>query len=170
MRALALALLFSCGGAATGSPPQGAGGGSDNTVCWPIAAMQLVSLDRAPTEGKPIAQMQGDGAMYSLRDGARSFVGRVSNDAMLDKYDTPSLTCVHREVGLPGSALQGHYEADDTYVDDRTRISVADNGTLTMSFDGREVPIHLRVEGPLPKIKRSAVLLVLAAQLTAVGH
>jgi hypothetical protein len=122
--------------------------------------MRLVVLTHG--EWKPVAEMQGDGAMYALHGGERTFVGRVSNDAMLDKHDTPSLTCVHREVGLPGSDLHGHYEADDTYVDSRTRIAVADDGKVTMTL-GRNPPMpdEVRAEGPLPK--RTVVLLVLAA-------
>jgi len=116
------------------------------------------------TEWEPIAEMQGDGVIYRLHGDRREFVGHITGDAMQDAHDTPMLTCVHREVGLPGSNVHGHYEADDTYVDDRTRISIADDGTVTFALDGKaSSDRHVRVEGPIPKVKRTAVMFVLMA-------
>jgi hypothetical protein len=124
--------------------------------------MRLMVLEHGQ-EWEPMAEMQGDGSIYTLRKGTRQFAGRVSNDAMLDKHETPSLTCVHREVGLPGSTLHGHYDPDDAYVDERTRIAVADDGAVTMTLGTHPVTGQVRIEGPIAKIKRTAVLLVLAA-------
>jgi hypothetical protein len=120
--------------------------------------MRLVALEHG-SEWEPIAEMQGDGAIYGLKNGQRKFAGRVSNDALLDAHDTPSLTCVHREVGLPGVTTKGHYDDHDAYVDERTRIAIADDGTVSMN--GK--PGGAKIEGPIAKTRRTAVLLVLAA-------
>jgi hypothetical protein len=127
-------------------------------TCWPVAPMRLVALEHG-TEEEPVAEMQGDGSIYGLKKGTRKFAGRVLHDALLDAYDTPSLTCVHREVGLPGVTTKGHYDAQDAYVDAGTRIAIADDGTVTLNGKSGGV----RVEGPIAKSRRTAILLVLAA-------
>ncbi len=127
-------------------------------TCWPVAVMRLVALEHG-THEKVLAEMMGDGSIYGLKKGTRKFAGRVHHDALLDAYDTPSLTCVHKEIGLPGVTTKGHYDAEDAYVDDRTRIAVLDDGTVTLNGKSGGV----RVEGPIAKARRTAILLVLAA-------
>ncbi len=127
-------------------------------TCWPVAVMRLVALEHG-TEEVVVAEMTGDGSIYGLKHGERKFAGRVYHDALLDAYDTPSLTCVHREIGLPGVTIKGHYDAEDAYVDARTRSAILDDGTVTLN--GK--PGDVRVEGPIHKARRTAILLVLAA-------
>ena len=125
--------------------------------------MRLVALEHGPqarAEGeKPIAEMQGDGSIYSTKHGERHFFGRVSNDALLDAHDTPVFTCVHREIGLPGSPMKGHYDATDAYDDGHARIAIQDDGTVTMNGKAGGA----KIEGPVAKTRRTAVLLVFAA-------
>jgi hypothetical protein len=153
---------FGCGGSSANtseSATTNRNATGANDVCWPVAPMRLVALEHG-AEWEPIAEMTGDGSIYSLKKGGRKFAGRVSNDALLDAHETPSLSCVHREVGLPGVTNKGHYDMDDTYVDGPTRISIGDDGMVALNgrSDG-----HVKIEGPLPKGRRTAVLLVIAA-------
>ncbi|HEY2364779.1 MAG TPA: hypothetical protein VGH87_00290, partial [Polyangiaceae bacterium] len=131
---------------------------ASSNPCWPVAPMRLVALEHG-TEWEPMAEMTGDGSIYVLKK-EKKFFGRVSNDAMLDAHETPVLTCTHREVGLPGNAMKGKYDDHDAYVDGPTMIVVADDGMVTMNGHGEG---HVKIEGPLPKAKRTAVLLVMAA-------
>jgi hypothetical protein len=154
---------MTCMGCASASNTSTSGTGasalpSAPETCWPVAPMRLVALEHG-TEEKPIAEMQGGGSIYGLKRGERKFAGRLYHDALLDAYDTPSLTCVHREVGLPGVTTKGHYDAEDAYVDERTRIAIADDGTVTLNGKAGGV----RVDGPIAKTRRTAILLVLAA-------
>jgi hypothetical protein len=162
-----VAFIVACGGAGATEQPSTSASASatstPDTPCWPVAAMRLVTREHGG-QWEPRVEMQGDGSIYVLRDGGRQFMGRLSNDALLDKHDTPSLTCVHREVGLPGSAVTGHYDETDAFVDKRTRIAVADDGTITMTLGAHaDSSNEVRVEGPIVKMRRTAVLLVLAA-------
>ena len=116
--------------------------------------MRLVSFEHDGV----IAEMEGDGAIYTSWNGKRRFVGRVSNDAILDAHGTPTLTCVHREVGLPGTEAKGHYDERDGFVDDHRHITIGDDGMVS-----RNGELSMRVEGPIAKTRRTAVLLVLAA-------
>ena len=113
----------------------------------------------AGKESEPLAEMQGDGSIYGLKNGSRKFFGRVSNDALLDAHDVPSLTCIHREVSLPAAEAKGRYDEHDVYADDRTRIQIADDGTVTLNGASGNV----RIEGPIQKTRRTAMLLVIAA-------
>lgn len=117
--------------------------------------MRLVSFER---DGA-IAEMQSDGAIYTLWNGKRRFVGRVSNDVLVDAHGTPTLTCAHREVGLPGTEAKGHYDERDDFVDDHRRITILDDGMVSTNGESSMV----RVEGPIAKTRRTAVLLVIAA-------
>jgi hypothetical protein len=125
--------------------------------------MRLVMLEHR-TEWEPVIEMQGDGSIYSLKKGERKFFGRVSNDALVDMHEVPSFTCIHREISVAASTLKAHYDQDDTYVDDHTRISIADDGTVTVTLGTHPQESHgLRVEGPVAKARRTAALLVIAA-------
>ena len=150
---------MACGGASTESNPKTSTDTNASTnPCWPVAPMRLVALEHG-TEWEPMAEMTGDGSIYVLKKG-RKFFGRVSNDAVMDAHETPTFTCVHREVGLPGVSNKGRYDDHDAYVDGPTTIAIADDGMVTMNGQGEG---KVKIEGPLPKAKRTAVLLVMAA-------
>jgi hypothetical protein len=153
-----LGALIACGGASTNANTNGAGSTNGAVDCWPVAPMRLVALEHG-TEWEPMAEMTGDGSIYVLKK-ERKFFGRVSNDALMDAHETPTLTCTHREVGLPGNAMKGRYDDHDAYVDGPTTIAIADDGMVTMNGRGDG---KVKIEGPLPKTKRTAVLLVIAA-------
>ncbi len=120
--------------------------------------MRLLALEHG-AEWEPIAEMQGDGSIYSTKK-ERHFVGRVSNDAVLDAHDVPAMTCIHRELDIAGGPNKGHFDASDAYVDARTRIEVADDGTVTFNGSTKK---SVKVEGVVPKTRRTAVLLVIEA-------
>jgi len=120
--------------------------------------MRLVALEHG-TEWEPMAEMTGDGSIYVLKK-ERKFFGRVSSDALMDAHETPTLTCVHREVGLPGVTNKGKYDEHDAYVDGPNTISIADDGMVTMNGKGDG---HVKIEGPIAKTRRTAILLVIAA-------
>jgi hypothetical protein len=153
-----LGVLMACGGATSNDTAHAANTSTTDGACWPVAPMRLVALEHG-AEWEPMAEMTGDGSIYVLKK-EKKFFGRVSNDAMLDAHETPVLTCTHREVGLPGNAMKGKYDDHDAYVDGPTTISVGDDGMVTMNGHGEG---HVKIEGPLPKAKRTAVLLVMAA-------
>lgn len=160
---IACFLIAACG---SGSPSSGAASKTEALAppasdypCWPVAPMRLV-VPRRGGEWEPIVEMQGDGAIYRYKDGARKFVARVKNDALLDAHDVPSLTCIHREIAVPGAAAKAQYDEKDTFFDSRVHITVADDGAVTMSG---APGVDVRIEGPITKTRRTAVLLVLAA-------
>ncbi len=125
----------------------------------PLAINPQTPPDQDPWQ--PAVEMQGDGAIYAYaKDGARRFVAQVKNDALVDAHEVPTLTCIHREIASPGSAAKATYDEHDTYVDDRMHITIADDGMVTVSnAEGRGA----RIEGPIAKTRRTAILLVLAA-------
>ena len=129
--------------------------------CWPVAVMQLVEVKDGGA--RPVAEMQGDGSMVQLRRDERHFLGRVSNDAVLDAHEVPSFTCIRKQVEVPGTGLKGRYDADDAYVDSRTRVFVGNDGaiTLTLGTHPPETLRQMRVEGPVARARRTAELLVI---------
>jgi len=163
MRAVILAACVACGGAAPPaeqhpSPLPSPSGALIADPCWPIAVMQIVEVDH------PIAEMSGDGSMTRIRPDERQFLGRVSNDAVLDAHEMPSLTCIRKQVEMPGTGLRGHYDAEDAYVDPETRVFVGDDGAITLTL-GKHPPEtlrKLRVVGPAAKYRRTAELLVVS--------
>jgi uncharacterized protein (DUF1684 family) len=120
-------------------------------------------VERHGKDWEPLVEMQGDGAIYKYKDAARQFVGQVKNDALLDAHEVPSLTCIHREIGVPGAEAKARYDEHDTYYDSRIHITVADDGTVTAAGAPGEPAFGVRIEGPITKTRRTAVLLVLAA-------
>ncbi len=128
--------------------------------CWPVAPMRLVVEQDG--QQKPVAEMIGDGSMYSLKRGERHFVGRISNDSVLDVHDTPSMTCIHREIDMVGGGNKGRYDEQDAYVDSRTRIAVGDDGAITLTMGAHPPQTSGRVEGVTPKTRRTAVVFVMS--------
>jgi len=151
-----MGVLMACGGASTSTNADTAKR-TTTDACWPVAPMRLVALEHG-SEWEPMAEMTGDGSIYVLKKG-RKFFGRVSNDALMDAHETPTLSCVHREVGLPGVTNKGRYDDHDAYADGPTTIAIADDGMVTMNGHGEG---HVKIEGPMTA-KRTAVLLVIAA-------
>jgi len=163
-RALLFVFAMACGGdAATAGPadhPQVTKTGDIADPCWPVAPMRIV------VDEKPYAEMAGDGSMYRLSRDERHFLGRVANDAVLDAHDTPSMTCIHKEIDIVGGSFKGKYDERDAYVDERTKIEVGGDGTITFTGDGR-AQTRGRVEGVTPRTRRTAVLFVMTALLSA---
>lgn len=159
---IAFVVLASCGGpASTQTTPSSTGSATataSDFPCWPVAPMQLLALEHG-AEWVPIAEIQGDGWIYNTKK-ERHFVARVSNDALLDMHDVPNMTCIHREIDIAGGQNKGHYDASDAYVDARTRIEVGDDGMVTLNGSA---PKSVKVVGVVPKTRRTAVLLVIAA-------
>jgi hypothetical protein len=56
--------------------------------------------------------------------------------------------------------MKGRYDEHDVYVDGPTRIAIADDGMVTMNGHGEG---QVKIEGPIAKTRRTAVLLVIAA-------
>ena len=174
-RALAFVFVFvfacvlACGGSsAPAAPPERSplpspSGALIADPCWPVAPMRVVEREPGGGEWKPLAEMEGDGSMVQIRTDERHFLGRVSNDAVLDAHDVPSFTCIHRKVEVPGTALAGRYDEHDEYVDARTRVKVGDDGsiTLTLGTHPAEALAKVRVEGQTPRTRRTAELLVM---------
>ncbi len=126
--------------------------------------MRLSTLEHE-SEWEPVAEMQGDGSIYLLKH--HRFLGRVKDDALLDKHDVPSLVCIHGEVSSPDAPnmTPARYGPHDELIDKRMQISVADDGTVSVVV-GRHAPANnprVRVEGPIAQARRTATLLVLTA-------
>ena len=161
--ALLACALLGCGGAPAASPLDRASASASasgtflNEPCWPVAPMRIVE------RGRTAVEMSGDGSMTLLVGDERRFLGRVSNDAVLDAHEMPTLTCVHREVGVPGTAPNARYDASDAYASEPMKVAVGDDGAVTVTLPGH-APERLpdtRVEGPLPRARRTAELLVM---------
>jgi hypothetical protein len=162
-------LAAACGGAPTPAPSTPTDRASEKAAatgsfltdpCWPVAVMRIVESKNG--EERSVVEMSGDGTMVAIGRDARHFLGRVSNDAVIDAHDVPSFTCIRREVEVPGGSLKGRYDASDAYVDARTRVAVGDDGsiTLTLGTHPPETLRRLRVEGPIARARRTAELLV----------
>jgi hypothetical protein len=156
----AFALITSCGGETqtTASPDrlELTQTGELADPCWPIAPMQLVDGD------KVLAEMSGDGSMSRVTPSERHFLGRISNDAVLDVHDTPSLTCIHKEIDVVGSGNKGRYDEHDAYVDARMKIEVGEDGTVTFTIGDRPPRASGRILGVTPKTRRTAVLFAMS--------
>ncbi len=156
-RALLFAFVVACGGGdATSAPadhPAVTKTGAIADPCWPVAAMRI-SVD-----GKIVAEMQGDGSMYATGRTQKYFAGRIANDAVLDAHDTPSMTCIHKEIDIVGGAFKGKYDERDAFVDANMKIEIGDDGAIT--FTGH-APTRWRVEGITPRTRRTAVIFVMS--------
>ncbi len=158
-------VLVACGAASSESTAPAASSTSAAKPCWPVAVMRLSVLEHG-SEWEPVAEMQGDGSIYNVTKGRPRFVGRVKDDALLDKHDVPSLVCVHDEVSSPAAPnmTPARYGQHDELVDKRLQITVADDGTVdVVTGHGAAGAPRVRVEGPIARARRTATLLVLTA-------
>lgn len=148
--------LFGCGGNANSTSTSANAPGPQ--ACLPIVPLRLLALEHG-REWEPVAELRSDGTLVSAKAGP---IGHIENDRVYDVQNRAFLECVGRDLRVPGQPLTAHFDANDDFVDQRSRIHVTDNGEVLMSMGGGPPQSMGRVEGPT-RAPRTVAMLVFAA-------
>ncbi|MBI2389639.1 MAG: hypothetical protein HYV09_08585 [Deltaproteobacteria bacterium] len=173
MRALVVAVALSvCGcprGAndASGASSNGSSAAASSNACWPITPLTLEALEHG-AEWEPIASLQADGTF--VRTEGRKVIARLANDQLMLGGDP--LTCDAARTVRAGNAVkEAQYDAQDAFVDARTRIFVRDDGEIELTLGGEPMfdggKRRARVVGDVVHARRTAELLVLVTLASA---